>query len=273
MATDGSLQTATQTAATRGPSRLLKRPAFILSTVRSGSTLLRCLLNSHTQLCSPSELHLRHIQVRLDGPYAEMAVHAQSLDARELEYMLWDRLLAHILARSGKTHIVEKSPSNAKMWQRLTECWPDAIIIILRRHPAAIVASIKARGHSEDRAVTVVSEAIEHLDQAAGSLADCRHVSYEDLTTDPQRCLEEVCGYLGVSFEPQMLNYGRHQHGPFLYGVGDWSERIQSGQIQRPQTTPEPTSPRLRDLCRRWGYLPADVGGEKLNGQHLDAAT
>lgn len=273
MTTDTSLRTAAQPTGTREPSRLLKRPAFILSTVRSGSTLLRCVLNSHTQLCAPSELHLRHVQVRLDGQYAEMAVHAQSLDVRELEYMLWDSLLAHILARSGKAHIVEKSPSNSKIWRRLTECWPDAKFIVLRRHPAAIVASITARGHSQARAVTVVSEAIEHLDHAANGLADCHHVSYEDLTTTPQRCLEGVCRYLSVSFEPQMLHYGRHQHGPFRYGIGDWSERIQSGQIQPPRATPEPTDPQLRDLCRRWGYPSGNASNEKLKGQHVEVAT
>ena len=39
--------------------RLLKEPAFVLSTVRSGSTLLRMLLDSHSQIHSPHEMHLR----------------------------------------------------------------------------------------------------------------------------------------------------------------------------------------------------------------------
>lgn len=269
MMTDMHLRTRTQPHVTVEPPRLLKRPAFILSTVRSGSTLLRCLLNSHTMLCAPSELHLRDLQVHLGERYCDVAMHTQGFDARELEYLLWDRLLAHILTRSGKVHLVEKSPSNLKIWHRLVECWPDAKFIVLRRNPAAIVASIQSHGHTESRAVTVVAEAIEHLDEAAGKLDGCHHLTYEELTTIPQRFLNNVCGYLGVPFESHMLNYGNYQHGPFLYGIGDWSERIQSGQVQPAETVPEPTNPQVRELCRRWGYLSDTTGSENVTGRHL----
>jgi hypothetical protein len=39
--------------------RLLTGPTFVLSSVRSGSTLLRLILDSHPEICSPHELHLR----------------------------------------------------------------------------------------------------------------------------------------------------------------------------------------------------------------------
>src|SRR3954467_12084339 len=38
--------------------RLLEQPVFVLSSIRSGSTLLRVLLNSHTAIHAPHELHL-----------------------------------------------------------------------------------------------------------------------------------------------------------------------------------------------------------------------
>src|SRR3954449_5059446 len=53
-----------------GGERLIESPAFILSSVRSGSTLLRVLLNSHSQIHSPHELHLRHIEVQLTAKFA-----------------------------------------------------------------------------------------------------------------------------------------------------------------------------------------------------------
>src|SRR3954470_10054533 len=51
----------------RGTSRLVRSPVFVLSSVRSGSTLLRVLLNSHSQIRAPHELHLRTLQVRRNG--------------------------------------------------------------------------------------------------------------------------------------------------------------------------------------------------------------
>ncbi|MFC7591929.1 sulfotransferase [Nonomuraea antimicrobica] len=45
--------------------RLVKSPVFVISPVRSGSTLLRMLLNSHSRIRAPHELHLRTIGVEL----------------------------------------------------------------------------------------------------------------------------------------------------------------------------------------------------------------
>ena len=50
----------------RSGDRLVAAPVFILCTLRSGSTLLRVLLNSHSQIHGPHELHLRYVSVTLD---------------------------------------------------------------------------------------------------------------------------------------------------------------------------------------------------------------
>ena len=47
--------------------RLVTAPTFILSSVRSGSTLLRLLLDSHPDICAPHEMHLRGIGVWTRG--------------------------------------------------------------------------------------------------------------------------------------------------------------------------------------------------------------
>src|SRR5215213_6774454 len=73
-----------------GGDRLVPAPAFILSSVRSGSTLLRVLLNSHSQIHSPHELHLRHIKVDVDAAYAEKALNEIGLDPQQLRFLLWD---------------------------------------------------------------------------------------------------------------------------------------------------------------------------------------
>ena len=73
--------------------RLVKAPAFVLCSVRSGSTLLRVLLDSHSQIVSPQELHLRDLGVQLRSDYAEQALLELGLDTKEIEYLLWDRVL------------------------------------------------------------------------------------------------------------------------------------------------------------------------------------
>lgn len=125
-------------------SRLLTAPVFILSAARSGSTLMRVILGSHSRLYAPPELPLKHLGVRADTPWIRASTEALGLTVEELDYMLWDRVLADALERHSKPTIVVKTPSNVLIWEQIAACWPDAKFIVLLRHPAASVASLHA---------------------------------------------------------------------------------------------------------------------------------
>ncbi len=126
----------------RSAHRLVPEPVFVISSVRSGSTLLRVLLNSHPQIRAPHEMHLRTLAVDLTKPYTSKAMDQLDLDQSELEYLLWDRILHRELVRSGKQIIVDKTPGNAGFWERLAAGWPKARYIFLLRHPASMVSSL-----------------------------------------------------------------------------------------------------------------------------------
>jgi hypothetical protein len=79
--------------------RLVPSPVFVLCSIRSGSTLLRCLLNSHPLVHAPHELHLVDLAVHLDSRFARLAMQVAGLDDRHLEHLLWDRVLHRELAR------------------------------------------------------------------------------------------------------------------------------------------------------------------------------
>jgi hypothetical protein len=240
----------------RNARRELTRPAFILSSVRSGSTLLRLILNSHSQIYAPHELHLAHIKVELGIPAAEHAVTALNMDKHELTHMLWDRLLNEALRRSGKSVLVEKTPNLVFMWHRVAGCWPDARFIYLLRHPAAILDSWRrARpGQTPEEAVTSVTRYLSALREARGALSG-HAVRYEDLTADPERTTKELCAYLGVAWEPEMIEYGNHEHGDLRSGLGDWTEKIRTGAVQPARPLPAAELPvALRALATDLGY-------------------
>lgn len=68
------------------------------------------------------------------------------LDDRELEHLLWDRVLHRDLRLSGKRLIVDKTPTNVLRWR------PRARYIFLLRHPLRIVESaVTARPHATAR--------------------------------------------------------------------------------------------------------------------------
>jgi LPS sulfotransferase NodH len=240
----------------RNPERELARPAFILSSVRSGSTLLRMILNSHPEIYAPHELHLAHIKVELGIAAAETAVAALELDKRELTHMLWDRLLTQALRRSGKTVLVEKTPNLVFMWQRVASCWPDGRFIFLLRHPAAILDSWqRARAQqTAEEAVASVTRYLTALREARDALPGLT-VRYEDLTADPAHEARRLCDFLGVDWEPAMVEYGRHDHGELRSGLGDWTDKIRTGTVQAPRAIPTiELPPELRTLAADLGY-------------------
>ncbi len=236
--------------------RLLTAPAFVLSSVRSGSTLLRVLLNTHSQIHAPHELHLRNIWVKTRHHNTEWALHEMDLDPNQLTYLLWDRILQRQLERSGKRILVNKTPSDVFIADRIRECWPDARFVFLLRHPLSIVRSRERIGSEDlDDNVARVLRYCEAVEAARGSY-DGLTVRYEDLAADPAAGTKRLCEFLGVPWEPAMLDYGSGEHGRYRRGIGDFSEKLKSGQVQ-PAAPPEGEVPEpLRGIAAAWGYLP-----------------
>jgi hypothetical protein len=247
-----------------GAGRLVESPVFLLSPTRSGSTLLRCLLNAHPVIHAPHELHIGDLRVRFDSPYARLSMDLLGLDGGELEHLLWDRLFHRQLAGSGKRVLVDKTPDNVLRAARLRRAWPKARFLFLLRHPANILASAVQGGPDRDPG-ELAGQVLRYLTclQDARQALPGLTVRYEDLVGDPVPVLQQVCRFLRVEWVPQMLDYGAVGRGPFFYGVGDWGDKIRSGRVQPDRPPPEPAQipDFLIPTCRAWGYLDGETAG------------
>jgi hypothetical protein len=245
-----------------GGGRLLTAPVFVFSAPRSGSTLLRAIFGSHSELYAPPELPLKHLGVRADTKWIEASLDGLELTVEDLEHMLWDRVLADVQQRSGKPRIVVKTPSNVLVWERIAACWPDAKHVFLLRHPAAAVASLHSsfdpawRPEDDGRLDDSVTRGLRYMtavEQAREALPGFT-VRYEELTTAPETVVRDLCGFIGVPFQPDMLEYGRFDHAGFTPGLGDSSLNIRSGRIQPPTPIPDQVPAELAGICASWGY-------------------
>ncbi len=238
-----------------GPDRLVSSPVFLFSPSRSGSTLLRTILNSHSQICAPHEMHLNRLKVSVSQKYARKALDELGLTTDELENLLWDRVLHQQMLLSRKSIIVDKTPHNVSFWPRVAASWPSAKYLYLLRHPAAI-----ARSHAEARPNVDFDTHVRGVLWYGKHIAAAREhlpghlVRYEEIVSDPEQTTQAICSWLGVHWENSMLDYGKYSHGSFQrQGTGDWSDNIKSGKIQ-PLRPPPETPPALVDLAREWGY-------------------
>ncbi|WP_181787075.1 sulfotransferase family protein [Streptomyces phytophilus] len=247
--------------------RLIRQPVFLITPVRSGATLLRMLLGGHSRLHAPHELHVRRLEVSAGTELAVEAMNELDLHRSDLEHLLWDRVLHRELVRSGKDVLVEKTPNNAFAYQRIATCWPDARFVFLLRHPASIAQSWYEADPSRRTPDEAALQALHYTratERARRELPG-HLVRYEDLTTDPESVLRSICGFLGIAYEPEMLDYGTREEGELPKGLGDWKEKIRSGRVQEGRALPEPAEvpEALREISAAWGYLdaPAEAPG------------
>jgi hypothetical protein len=233
--------------------RLVASPVFILSSIRSGSTLLRCILNTHSLVHAPHELHLTDVRVTLSSRYAELSTCTSGLSIPDLEYLLWDHMLYQSLTKSGKVVIVDKTPGYSLQWHRLREAWPEAKFLFLLRDPGDVLASACAASPGRDPNDTefIVSSMIDGVDQARRELPGCE-VRFEDLISEPTQTVGRVCGFLGVNFEPTMLEYS--VPSVLCPGIGDFTDKIRSGQIQTRQQANRVDSTAMLERRKRWCY-------------------
>jgi Sulfotransferase family len=202
-------------------------------------------------------MHLRDLAVRVKTDYATKALGEIGLDDEQLRFLLWDRLLQRELAAAGKQVLVNKTPNDVFIVDLIARCWTDARFIYLLRHPGAVERSRQQTRpqDSPDRNARMVLRYGNAIEQARAAHPGLT-VRYEELTADPRGATQRLCKFLGLQWEPGMLDYGRFDHGRMKPGLGDWKAKIKSGEVQQADPPPplDEIHPSLHELCVAWGY-------------------
>lgn len=240
------------------------RLIFIVSSPRSGSTLLERMISSHSRVAGGPEPHLLTPLAHLGyyeniekAPYDHLrAVAAQrefvaSLPGGEEDYLQALRAYCyHLYSRQmesagpGRERVLDKTPAYALVLPFIERVFPRAKYVVLTRHPAAIFASYAQSFFEDDwKAAHAFNPVVErYVPAMARFLRSTRtpmiHVRYEDLVQDPETWMKKVCDCLELPFEPEIVNYGEQKEGaskePQRKGLGD---PIGVSQHTRPVTS------------------------------------
>jgi protein-tyrosine sulfotransferase len=228
-------------------------PIFIISSQRSGSTLLRYILDTHPEICSPPELHLgdlcRWLLFTVKGLAMGQVATAQSWEEREvLALVEVKRIISdwmNTYARSrGKRLWCEKTPKNVYLLDDLKDVFTDSKFICLYRNCMDVVHSSleSSKDISLDNAQIVDTEGrsrlSQHIDRWGQETTrmmiferknpdNCIRVRYEDLVCDPVKTLSSVFSFIGVPWDSTLLDsvFTTYHHE----GLGDQKVKFTGG--------------------------------------------
>jgi hypothetical protein len=216
-------------------------PLFVVGADRSGTTLLRVMLNRHPELAIPPESHFiprlwrRRRRYGRNDRVEDVELFAADL-ATDIRFRKWelpikavraelnretspsiaDALRAPFLAYAkerGRRSWGDKTPGYAAHIPLLSSLWPSAKIVHFVRDGRDVALSVLdlQRGMHQ-HAATVAhfwADRVRAARAAADDLGPGRYLElrYEDLLDDPRRELERLCDFAGLPFTDSLLEH------------------------------------------------------------------
>jgi hypothetical protein len=211
---------------------------FVVGMNRSGTTLLRMMLDAHPKLTIPPETHFVPDLIkacRQPGATPETALAAMK-SAREWgdfgfsdEEMLGrlrsKRLKPGAAVRTfyeaymdqqGKSRWGEKTPTYVQRMPLIQGALPEARFVHVIRDGRDVALSVLDRTVRELTAADVARRWQKKINKARADAPRLRHyieVRYEDLVLDTEPVLRRVCEFIELDFDPAMLDYHERSSG------------------------------------------------------------
>lgn len=259
-----------------------RAPVFVLCSARSGSTLVRFVLDAHPELACPPEIG----PGRVCGALAAMAdtLHGQGGQSRERDAdpsapaeiepataafirEVVGRQYGEYLRRRGKSRWCDKSLDNMMFAPLLAQVFPAAQFVCLYRHCMDVVdsgleaspwglSSFGFARHAEELPGNSIAAIGHYWLMTTGAIAQfealnpdrCVRVRYEDLVSAPEDTANSVFAFLGEQPVPGIGELClRTEHES--YGASDqkiwFTDRISTSSVGRGERVPVAALPPL----------------------------
>lgn len=211
-------------------------PVFLLGFQRSGTTLLRLLLDAHSELAIPFESFVLIDFYERRHEYGDLTTLEQRsrlvgalLSAKGIN--AWeprvesadvnlercgglaatiDQIFSAYARKSGKSLWGDKTPSYTGHLDVLNELFPRAKFVHLLRDGRDCALSLVRQPWGPQDLLTALqqwNEIVGWSRKMGRMLPPGRYleVRFEDLTSDPEQVLRRITQFLGLEFEPAML--------------------------------------------------------------------
>lgn len=213
---------------------------FVIGAPRSGTTLLRFMLDAHSQLAIPPETGFFSRAKALEESHADAAAFLEQIthfpeslpawgDYGLDREAVWSELEAiepftiaagfrtfyRMYARKfGKNRWGDKTPLHSRHVATIRHVLPEARFIHIIRDGRDAALSLREMWFSPGREIETQATywrdwVLAARDEGLGR-DDYLEIRYEDLVHAPRRALKRICSFIELPFEDRMLSYHRN---------------------------------------------------------------
>lgn len=213
---------------------------FVLGPPRSGTTLVKTVLQSHSDVCGvegETWFFLRRDYAGFRHPDVSEDEMQQLVRESNSSTGLFDRFAELVKAETGAAYFLEKTPEHVLRLPYLVEHFPQSTFVFLVRDPRDGLRSAKdfsaywATLPDEDR----TGGYLETWRQSVAAYQSCDDAStvilvrYEDFCRRPKEKLSRILKRIGLRPESQQLD-------PNAYGTGREAKHEAHARLQEPIT-------------------------------------
>lgn len=161
---------------------------FVVGCGHSGTTLMAAKLGNHPR-------------VKAIGYESYIFKPTRPISKPKRSILAW----LHQARHEGKTHLLEKTPKHVQVLPLIFSLLPDAKIVVMVRNPMDNCFSLYERFGSLEYAI---ERWLSDNDAALQMIRNptVKFVKYEELTSKPEQGFAEICGFLGLSADIDILS-------------------------------------------------------------------
>ncbi|RWO01814.1 sulfotransferase [Mesorhizobium sp.] len=196
---------------------MVMRTGFICGCGHSGTTLIATILASHPDVYLPLQ------ETNIFFKWTPLAM-----------FRFWK--LKQAALDAGKNVLLEKTPRHIRRVARIRRLVPGARFVMPVRDGRDVVASlIKRLGDPKEALDRWIND--NALVFAERGKPDVLIYRYEDLVENPAKVVEQICGFLDVTFSPDLLDYHKNPQQwfkPTDASVETQHEVLRNQQVNQP---------------------------------------
>jgi hypothetical protein len=227
---------------------LIKQPIFLVGAERSGTTLLRLMLDNHPELAWCYEFEYAVDLIPDDDQWSELETYYQWLETHRTfqatSFTIDSTLDYPSLVNSflqQKCHQAQKLIVGATVhrhFDKLLRIWPDARFIHIVRDGRDVARSCISMGWAGNVWIGIERwiEAETLWTELEKQLPSNRRINltYEELIVDPVKTLKHICDFIGIEYDQAMLNYPQTTTYSFPDAslIGQWERKMSKHEIQ-----------------------------------------